>query len=169
VTGTDSGVSLRAAGATDAGQIAAIYNYYVLHSAISFEEKAVDAQEIATRMLGAQASGLPWIVAERQQATLGYTYATQWRARSAYRGSVEVTVYIAPEHTGKGIGALLYTALLEQLRQSGLHTAIAVIALPNPASVRLHEHFRFEKVAHLRQIGYKLGQWVDVGYWQLLL
>jgi phosphinothricin acetyltransferase len=169
MTGTGSGISLRTADIADAEQIAAIYNHYVIHSAISFEEAAVDPQEIGGRMHDAQAKGLPWIVAEERQAILGYAYATPWRTRSAYRRSVEVTVYVAPERTGNGIGALLYAALLTQLRQSGLHTAVAVIALPNPASVRLHERFRFEKVAHLQQIGYKMGQWVDVGYWQLLL
>ena len=169
MSGRDSRISLRTGDIADAEQIAAIYNHYVIHSAISFEETAVNPQEISGRMYDAQAKGLPWIVAEERQATLGYAYATPWRTRSAYRRSVEVTVYVAPERTGNGIGALLYAALLTQLRQSGLHTAVAVIALPNPASVRLHERFRFEKVAHLKQIGYKMGRWVDVGYWQLLL
>jgi phosphinothricin acetyltransferase len=165
---TDSAIQLRTADPNDAGAIARIYNHYVTNSTVTFEEGVVDHEEMARRVREVLAKGLPWILASEAQAILGYAYATPWRTRSAYRQSVEVTVYLAPQHTGKGIGSRLYTTLLNQLQQSGFRTAIGVIALPNPDSVRLHEHFGFEKAAHLKQVGYKMGQWVDVGYWQLV-
>lgn len=100
---------------------------------------------------------------------LGYCYASKWKGRCAYRYSVESTVYLSPDATGKGIGSKLYGTLLAELRQRQFHTVIGGIALPNPASVALHEKLGFEKVAQFRQVGNKFGRWIDVGYWQLLL
>ena len=100
---------------------------------------------------------------------LGYAYATSWRVRSAYRFSVESTVYVATGHGGKGNGSALYRSLIAALREPGLQVVIGGLALPNEASVALHECIGFEKVAHFRRVGRKFEQWIDVGYWELQL
>lgn len=160
---------MREARVDDADAIAAIYNHYVLTTSISFEETEVSAIDMAGRIADVQAAGLPWLVAEIDGAVAGYAYATKWRVRHAYRFSVESSVYLAPDSAGKGIGAKLYGVLLERLRAGGYHLAIGGIALPNAASVALHEKMGFEKVAHFSEVGFKFGRWTDVGYWQLAL
>jgi L-amino acid N-acyltransferase YncA len=160
---------MRDARVDDAEAIASIYNHYVLTTSISFEETAVAAIDMAGRVADVQAGGLPWLVAEIDGVVAGYAYATKWRARHAYRFSVETSVYLAHEAAGKGIGGALYRVLLERLRGGGYHLAIGGIALPNAASVALHEKMGFEKVAHFGEVGFKFGQWTDVGYWQLKL
>jgi phosphinothricin acetyltransferase len=100
---------------------------------------------------------------------VGYAYAKPWRPRSAYRFSVETTIYIAPGYQRRGVGAALYRDLLAALRQLDVHAAVGGIALPNDASVALHERLGFKKVGQFVEIGFKLGRWVDVGYWELIL
>jgi phosphinothricin acetyltransferase len=163
-----SAPSLRDAVAADAAAIARHYAHYVLTTSISMETDAVDGAEIARRIADVHAAGLPWIVLERDGALLGWAYASKWRTRPGYRHAVETTVYLAPDHGGHGYGTLLYGALLDLLR-GHVHCAIGGIALPNPASVALHERFGFRQVAHFPEVGHKFGSWVDVGYWQLLL
>lgn len=165
----NSNVRLRAAEHADAAAIAAIYNHYVNNSTITFEEDVVEAEEMAGRIGGVRSSHLPWYLAVEQDMTVGYAYATPWRPRSAYRFAVEVTVYVAQGHTGRGIGTLLYTTLLDEVQKGGFHAAIAGIALPNAESVALHERLGFEKVAHFKQVGFKMNRWIDVGYWQRIL
>jgi L-amino acid N-acyltransferase YncA len=160
---------LRDARPSDAPAIAAIYTHYVLNTAISFEEEAVGADEMARRIADVQAAGLPWLVLEDGDAVAGYAYASKWRVRHAYRYSVESTVYLADGLNGGGLGSTLYRALLERLRQAGCHLVIGGIAQPNPGSVALHEKLGFEKAAHFTEVGYKFGKWIDVGYWQLTL
>ena len=161
---------------SDAAQIAAIYNHYVATSTISFEEDAVSEAEMVRRIRDVSAV-YPWYVEvdgaddgdADHQRVLGYAYATAWKARSAYRFSVESTVYLDPACRARGVGRRLYAALLAELRERGVHLVLAGIALPNPASIALHERCGFVKVAHLEQVGRKFDTWVDVGYWQLLL
>ena len=162
-------MKIRDANKTDASAVAAIYNRYILTTSISFEEAPVPEAEMAQRMADVQAAGLPWLVLEADGAVLGYAYATKWRVRHAYRFSVESSVYLDHEKAGQGYGTALYHALLAKLRASDYHLVIGGIALPNPASVALHEKMGFEKVAHFKEVGYKFGRWVDVGYWQLSL
>ncbi|HEV8248126.1 MAG TPA: GNAT family N-acetyltransferase, partial [Polyangiaceae bacterium] len=97
---------------------------------------------------------------------VGYAYATRWRTRPAYRFSTEITVYLDPECRRLGIGSRLYEELLAKLQARGVHAAMAGIALPNEASVALHEKFGFSKVAHFKEVGFKFNTWIDVGYWQ---
>ena len=149
--------------------MAAIYNHYVLQTVVTFEEEPVTSDEMSRRIDEVRAASLPWFVAERADAIAGYACASRWRARSGYRFSSEVTVYLAPEQGRRGIGSALYAELLSALRGSGLHAAIGGIALPNDASVALHEKFGFRKVAHFDQTGFKFNRWIDVGYWQLIL
>jgi phosphinothricin acetyltransferase len=159
---------IRAAQPSDAPAIAAIYSHYILHSAITFEEVAVTAGEIAGRMAAVQPA-LPWLVAERGGAVVGYAYASPWKSRAAYRHSVETTVYVDRLHGRGGIGSALYAALIGDLRPRAMHALMGGIALPNAASVALHEKFGFRKVAHFEQVGRKFDQWIDVGYWELTL
>lgn len=163
------GLTLRAATPADAAALAAIYAPYVTGSAITFELEAPDAAEMRARM-EAVAGRYPWIVAEAGDGRLaGYAYACPFRARAAYRFAVETTLYLAPEATGRGLGTALYRPLLETLEAQGFTQAIAAIALPNEASVRLHERLGFAHAGTYAQVGYKLGRWLDVGLWQRAL
>lgn len=159
---------IRAATAADAAAIAAIYNHYVATTTISFEERPVGDAEMAERVAGVTA-GLPWLVFEEDGAIMGYAYATPWRARSAYRYSVESSVYVSRDYPRRGIGKRLYLALIEDLRARGVHMVIGGIAQPNEGSVALHESVGFVKVAHFKEVGWKFERWVDVGYWELNL
>lgn len=159
---------IRPASPLDATAICAIYNPFVAASTISFEECAVSPEQMAERNLQVGAT-LPWLVMEIDGVLAGYAYATPWRVRPAYRRSVETSVYVAPARAGTGVATALYGALLADLRARGMHAVIAGIAQPNPASVALHERLGFRKVAHFSEVGFKLGRWVDVGYWELQL
>jgi phosphinothricin acetyltransferase len=112
---------------------------------------------------------LPWLVHEEDGRVLGFAYASRWKGRCAYRFAAESTVYVADGHARRGIGRALYTALLSDLRARGVHCVIGGIAQPNPASVALHEALGFSKVAHFREVGWKFGRWIDVGYWEVVL
>ena len=162
-------IELRTATTDDAHGVVDIYNPYVTGSIITFEEEAVPGEEMSRRIQAVRDHALPWLVATSDTAIIGFAYATPWRPRRAYRFSVEVSVYLAPEHCGSGIGRALYTELLAKLRSQNVHAALGGIALPNVASVTLHEKFGFTKVAHLREVGFKLNRWIDVGYWELIL
>lgn len=153
---------------SDAGQLCAIYNEYVENTTITFEEDPVSTPEMANRIENIT-SNYPWLVHVVNDKVTGYTYASRWKERSAYRHAVETGIYLDLTSVGQGIGTQLKKALLEQLREKSIHTVISGIALPNAASIALFEKLGFEKVAHFKEVGYKLGQWVDVGYWQLLL
>jgi L-amino acid N-acyltransferase YncA len=159
---------IRNATSDDAAAICGIYDYYIRNTTITFEEETVPVEEMQNRIADVTAA-LPWLVAEKQGAVVGYAYAGKWHKRSAYRFSVESTVYVAQHARRQGIGRELYEALLGDLRSRSLHTVIAIVALPNPASVALHERMGFEKVGHLKAVGWKFGRWVDVGYWELVL
>ena len=152
----------------DAKAICDVYNHYVDHTVVTFEERAVSPAEMTDRIHDV-ANDFPWFVFVSSGAVLGYAYANHWKSRRAYRYSVESAVYLAPDATGRGIGSRLYDELIASLRNKGLHSIIGAIALPNPASVGLHEKLGFEKVAHFKEVGWKLNQWVDVGYWELIL
>jgi L-amino acid N-acyltransferase YncA len=159
---------IRAASVQDSAAIGGIYNHYIANSIITFEESPVSAEKMAGRIAEVIAS-LPWLVFESEGALLGYAYASPWKSRCAYRFAAESTVYLAESATGRGIGSRLYEALLADLRGRSLHSVIGGVALPNAASVALHEKFGFEKVAHFKQVGWKFNRWIDVGYWELML
>jgi L-amino acid N-acyltransferase YncA len=159
---------IRSATAEDAARICEIYNHYVLYSTITFEEQAVSIDEMRHRIADAL-SGLLWLVWDVDREIQGFAYASKWKGRCAYRYSVESTVYVAEGETSRGIGSELYEALIKELRQQNVHVVMGGIALPNEASIALHEKLGFEKVAHFREVGWKFGSWIDVGYWQLFL
>jgi phosphinothricin acetyltransferase len=160
---------IRNATAEDADAIAEIYNSYVEKTVVTFEEEPVSGDEMRRRMADVEASSLPWLVAEEGERIVGYAYATKWKARSAYRFSVETTVYLAEGLGKQGIGSRLYEELFRRLKGQGIHAAIGGIALPNFGSVALHEKFGMRKVAHFEQVGFKFGKWVDVAYWERIL
>lgn len=161
-------MEIRPARREDAAAIAAIYNHYVATTCITFETDPVSVEEMASRIEEAHAADLPWLVAD-DGAIAGYAYASKWKGRCAYRYSVESTVYLDPARTRQAIGKLLYGALIDALRARHLHAVIGGIALPNDASIALHERLGFEQVARFKQVGFKQERWIDVGYWQLLL
>ena len=160
---------IRPATVDDAEAIARIYDHYVRNTAISFEEDPVAPIAIAGRIAKVLSTPLPYLVVAPADRVIGYAYAARWHGRSAYRFAVETSIYLDPNEVGNGLGICLYSTLLDRLKDHGLHAAIGGIALPNEASVALHERLGFAKVAHYREIGFKLGRWIDVGYWQRLI
>lgn len=160
---------IRDAMEADAKAISEIYNYYIRNTVITFEEQDISAEEISRRITKVQSAGLWWLVAEIDNQVLGYAYCSKWQERSAYRHTVEASVYLDQSATGKGLGTELYQALFQRIESSDFHIVIGGIALPNPMSVALHEKFGMEKVAHFNEVGYKFSQWIDVGYWQVKL
>ncbi len=160
---------IRSATESDAQAITDIYNFYIKNTVVTFEELPVRQNEIIERIGKITGSNLPWLVAEDAGMVIGYAYAGKWNVRSAYRHTVESTVYVSNSAVAKGWGTRLYTALLDLLRQKSIHVVIGGITLPNPASVALHEKFGMKKVAHFSEVGFKFGKWLDVGYWQMEL
>ena len=158
---------IRPATLDDAPAIACIYNHYVLNTTVTFEEVSVSDADMAGRVDSVQSANLPWLVIEEAGEVLGYAYAGKWNARSAYKRTVESTIYLANAATGRGLGSRLYTALFDVLRAQGMHVVLGVIALPNDASVALHERFGFKQVGQFAEVGFKFNRWVDVGYWQM--
>lgn len=161
---------LRPATTADAAVLAGIYNHYVANTIITFEEKPVSAPDMARRITETLAAGLPWLVwAEPDGRILGYAFASKWKSRCSYRYSAEATVYLDKSATGRGLGSKLYAAIIAELRELKMHAVIGGVSLPNAASVALHEKLGFRKVAHFKETGFKFGQWIDVGYWELML
>lgn len=159
---------IRAASQRDSAAIAAIYNHYIENTMVTFEEEPVTAAAMGERIAQVQRSH-PWLVEEEDGSVRGYAYVSTWRPRASYRHSAESTIYLHPAAMGRGIGAALYRRLLETLVPGDVHCVVGVIALPNPASIALHEKLGFRKVGHLEQIGRKFDTWIDVGYWQRLI
>jgi phosphinothricin acetyltransferase len=161
-----AGLRIRRATAADAAAIASIYAPYVAATEISFETEPPDAAGMAARIAGG-GDLHPWLVAEDAYGgLLGYAYACAFRARPAYRFTVETTVYVAGYAHCRGVGRSLYARLLPLLEAQGFTQAIAAITLPNDASRRLHEAFGFASAGTYRNVGWKLGRWRSVGLWQ---
>lgn len=156
---------LRPVLSSDAEGIAAIYRPIVENTTISFEEVAPDAAEFARR-IAEITQRYPWLVAELDGTVAGYAYASRHRERSGYRYSADVSVYLAPNARGRGMGTALYERLLGSLAQLGLHRAFAGITLPNDASVNLHRRCGFELVGIYKEVGRKFERWLDVSWWQ---
>ncbi len=162
-------MKIRPAIPTDAQAIAEIYNPYIRDTVITFEYDPVTAEEIADRIAKIQ-KAFDWLVLEDDAGKLlGYAYYGKFRERKAYDGTVETSIYFATDAIGKGYGRMLYTALLEAIRARGFREVIGCLALPNDASVVLHEKLGFAKVGHFPGTGYKFERYVDVGFWQLSL
>ncbi|WP_460117775.1 arsinothricin resistance N-acetyltransferase ArsN1 family B [Pseudomonas sp. S2_C03] len=156
---------VRIAVPSDAAAIQAIYAPFVERTAISFELDPPSIEEMAQRISSTLAT-YPYLVAEQSGEVVGYAYASQHRAREAYRWSVDVTVYVSSQAHRKGIGRGLYNHLLSILQDQGFHAAYAGIALPNEGSVGLHESMGFTPIGIYPEVGFKFGKWHDVGYWR---
>ena len=158
---------IRLATGADAAAVRAIYGPVIETTAISFELVVPSEDEMATRITSRQPSH-PWLVAEGDdgQGVIGYAYAGPFKDRAAYDWSVETSVYLAESARGRGVGRALYAALLALLEAQGYRQAMGGIALPNEASVRLHEGAGFTLVGAYRAVGWKFGTWHDVGWWQ---
>jgi L-amino acid N-acyltransferase YncA len=161
-------MNVRLARESDASEVLRIYSPIVRETAISFELAPPQADEMRERMRNILATHV-WLVAEDGPGIAGYAYAGRFRPREAYQWIAEVTVYVDPVHQRKGIGTALYETLFRVMRLQGFCSAIAAIALPNDASVQLHERLGFGRVGIFERAGYKLGRWHDVGWWQLKL
>jgi L-amino acid N-acyltransferase YncA len=156
---------IRVATLADAAVLQAIYAPMVLDTVISFELVPPTVDEMASR-IAATLPTYPYLVAESEGKVVGYAYASQHRAREAYRWSVDVTVYIDPAVHRRGIGRALYQRLLPILEHQGFHAAYAGIALPNAGSIGIHEALGFTHIGTYPEVGFKHGQWHGVGYWR---
>lgn len=159
-------ITLRVARPEDAAGVLAIYGPCCESSAISFELVAPSVEQMAERIENISAT-YPWLICDLDGDVAGYVYACQHRERAAYRWAVDVAVYVAESCRRRGVGQALYQTLFSILRRQGFYKAFAGITLPNPASVGLHEAVGFRPIAVYRGVGYKLGQWLDVGWWHL--
>ncbi len=157
--------TIRLAHSYDASMIHAIYVPFVTNTPVSFELAPPTEQEMRQRIEQILQTH-PWLVCEEHGEILGYAYASQHRTRQAYQWSVDVSAYVHERWRGKGIGKALYISLFALLRLQGFYNAYAGIALPNPASVALHEAMGMCQVGIYSQVGYKQGVWHDVGWWQ---
>ena len=165
-TNTDS-LTIRAPLLEDFPKILEIANWATCHTAANFKLKPETMDEWITLWKGA-GEQYPWLVAESNGAVIGFAMASPFKGRCGYAYSAEVTVYVAPDNHGKGTGHALYGRLIPTLKAQGYKTLIAVIAIPNQASERLHARFNFKKVGVLERVGWKFRRWHDVGYWQLI-
>ncbi|MBV8180582.1 MAG: N-acetyltransferase [Mycobacterium sp.] len=162
-----SGLRVRLATEDDLAEVCKIINYFIENSFVNFrtEPQSVDEWRDDWRRLH---SPFPWLVATDDRV-VGVAYAVPFHGRAAYQWTAEATVYVDPSSQRRGAGDALYTELLARLRRQGFHSVVAVIALPNEPSVRLHERHGFIRVGQLVEAGYKLGAWHDVGFWQCRL
>ncbi|HFU4517608.1 TPA: N-acetyltransferase family protein [Streptococcus suis] len=158
-------IDIRSARIEDASDLVAIYAPYVEKTAITFETQVPTVSEFASR-IEKTLENFPYLVAVEEGKLLGYAYASTYYARAAYDWTVELSVYIQQEARGKGIGSMLYDALEEELTVRGFKNFLACIALPNPASLALHEKRGYEQVAHFKKVGYKFETWHDIVWLQ---
>jgi L-amino acid N-acyltransferase YncA len=161
-------ITMRIATFDDAAQVLEIYAPFCLATPVSFETEAPTVEEIRRR-IESTLEFFSWLVALEEERVLGYAYASRHRDRAAYRWSADVSVYVREEARGKGLGRALYTSLFAILRLQGIYNILAGITLPNPASVALHEAMGMRPLGVYSGIGFKCGEWHDVGWWQLAL
>jgi L-amino acid N-acyltransferase len=165
---TDGAEGIRVAGLADLATINDIYNHYVFHSTCTYQETA-EPMESRRQWFAGHGARHPVTVAEINGKIVGWGSLSPYHARSAYRNTVENSVYIHHEFQRRGIGSIILKDLIERSRAIGHRAIIAGIDVEQTGSVRLHEKFGFEKVGHMKQVGFKFGRWLDVVYMELLL
>lgn len=158
--------SVRAAELGDAAATAAIYAHHVAHGTASFDTEPRSDSEMEARITECIARGWPFLIAEAAGKVVGYAYATQFRDRPAYASSCENSIYLHPDHCGKGIGTLLLDTLIEAAERAGFRQMIAVIGGAEPASAALHARAGFAESGRMRSVGRKFGRWLDTLYMQ---
>ena len=160
---------IRAAELANAAAIQAIYAHHVAHGTATFDTVAPTAEQMADKIGRFHSAGWPWLVAESGGRVIGYAYAAQFRDRPAYRFACEDSIYIAPDHTGRGVGSALLTALIAAAREAGFLQMVAVIGGGEPASVALHARAGFHHAGRMEAVGYKFERWLDTVYMQRAL
>jgi phosphinothricin acetyltransferase len=161
--------STRAATESDLHAIAAIYRHAVEHTTATFDLEPPDLDYWRARLDGESPGDHLIVAVDAEDVPVGYAYSWSYRPRAAYDASRETSIYLDEKVRGQGVGKLLYPALLETMSISGVHTAVALVAVPNPASERLHVSCGFEEVGRLREVGRKFDQWIDVKWYQRML
>jgi L-amino acid N-acyltransferase YncA len=160
---------IRPAEESDLSGIAAIYEHEIAHSIATFDLEPPDSSYWHEKLAGNHPGDHLLVAVDDDGDVVGYAYSWSYRPRPAYSLTRETSIYLDPSVRGKGIGKMLYPALLDTMADSGVHTAVALVALPNPGSIALHEYCGFEQVGHMREVGYKFDQWIDVAWFQKLL
>jgi L-amino acid N-acyltransferase YncA len=164
-----SDVTIRPAVEGDLPDIATIYNHEVANSIATFDLEAPAPGYWHEKLQGGHEGDHLLVAVDRDNDVVGYAYSWSYRPRPAYERTRECSIYLDPSMRGQGIGRVLYPALLETMAASGVHTAVALVALPNPGSVALHRTVGFEHVGTMREVGYKFDRWIDVAWYQRLL
>ncbi|HEV2372276.1 MAG TPA: GNAT family N-acetyltransferase [Streptosporangiaceae bacterium] len=157
--------AVRAATPADMAAVCDIVNFYIETTTVNFRMEPQTAQEWEADLRSCR-DKYPWLVADVDGSVAGVAYSSPWKSRNAYDWCAESTVYVSPHHRGMGLGSALYSSLLASLESQGFRSVVAVIGLPNEASVRLHESLGYVHAGTIRKAGYKLGGWHDVGFWQ---
>ena len=161
-------MKIRKATINDARAICNIYNYYVENTVATFETVPISESEGKQRINNAISSGHLFQVGEVDGKIIGFYCTRVWNNRSAYATTAEESIYLDKDETGKGYGAQLFEHLINNIKRTKIHTLIGCICLPNESSVRLHEKFGFKQVSHMKEVGRKFNQWLDIGHWQLI-
>ena len=164
-----SHVLVRPAVEDDLADVAAIYAHEVAHSIATFDLQPPTLDYWQQRLAGAERGDHLLVAVDDDEDVVGYAYSWSYRPRPAYRLTRETSIYLDPSVRGRGVGRQLYPALLDRMAESGVHTAVALVALPNAASVRLHRACGFEHVGTMREVGYKFDRWVSVSWFQKML
>jgi len=162
-------ITIRPASFNDIADIARIYNEAVLTTTATYD---LEPQPIEARVKwfhDHEATGMPMFVAEEDGVIVGWSSLSIFRGKEGYRFTVENSIYISESHRGRGLGRRMLAGLIDSARDLGLHSIVAGIDADTEASIRLHASFGFEKVAHLKQVGYKFNRWLDVVFMQLIL
>lgn len=159
---------VRPAVAEDLPAVAAVYDHQVLSGVATFDLEPQGTAYWQQRLAGL-GPGDHLVVAEERGVVLGYAASGTYRPRPAYSSTREVSIHLTDAARGRGVGTALYDDLLARVRADGVHTVLAVVALPNPASVALHRRCGFTSVGVLREVGHKHGRWIDTELWQLRL
>lgn len=162
-------MSIRFASKEDCAAIAEIYNHAVLHTAAIWNDQTVDAENRISRYEARQLMGYPVLVSEENGVVTGYASFGDWRNFDGFRHTVEHSVYVHPEHQGKGLGRALLSRLIDEARACGKHVMVAGIESQNQASLHLHSLLGFKTTAQMPQVGTKFGRWLDLTFMQLQL
>lgn len=160
---------IRPAVEADLSDIAAIYEHEIANSIATFDLEPPDSSYWHEKLAGNHPGDHLLVAVDGDGDVVGYAYSWSFRPRPAYSLTRETSIYLDPSVRGKGIGRVLYPALLDTMSDSGVHTAVALVALPNPGSIRLHEHCGFEQVGQMREVGYKFDNWISVAWFQKML
>lgn len=161
-------IMIRPAIVTDAPDIISIYNHFIRETTITFETVPLSVETMGKRISEISSHGF-FLVYESHDGIIGYCYAHPWKERAAFRHTWETTVYISPNHQGKGIGTKLMKELIRHCQEKNCHSLVACITADNEPSCKLHQQLGFHKVSHFTEVGYKFGQWLDTVDYELTL